>query len=122
MAELADAADSKSVGPSNPCGFDSHLRHHFISRGITAFDGGTRVPPFLCFRQLYHGVKLENELVEGLEILMPELLSHQYYSRSFLILANSSASISPRAYLFFNISSGLSVVGVLLYPTVRKRR
>ncbi len=27
VAELADAADSKSAGPQRPCGFDSHPRH-----------------------------------------------------------------------------------------------
>lgn len=28
VAELADAADSKSAGLQGPCGFDSRLRHH----------------------------------------------------------------------------------------------
>ena len=28
MAELADAADSKSAGDHSPCGFDSLLRDH----------------------------------------------------------------------------------------------
>jgi hypothetical protein len=34
VVKLADARDSKSRGVHSPCGFDSHLRHHFSLRNL----------------------------------------------------------------------------------------
>src|SRR5271157_3640239 len=44
VAELADAADSKSAGDHSPCGFDSLLRDHPLSAPLGTLDARIAAP------------------------------------------------------------------------------
>ena len=69
VAELADAADSKSAGDHSPCGFDSLLRDQQPVVNTHGYDGSTFCASFSdCLKLVQLSVGMSVELFRSLTV------------------------------------------------------